>query len=256
MSKSGKYYLPQIKMPFDQIFNELNNENIKYYELQLNPNILIPSQPFVFSHEVENFNNKPNIDPIFTDKDLKIIDGHNRCINCINNNKQINVIKLDADFLSACRVLNKIQDLFDHKKEVAEDKENNMEFLERIEQTKVDPDQPKEEPVKIIAYRKEKINPKSIIGNFFSLQPLADASKFEIEFDNLLDVKSLGLDFKDGQNPVDMLAKTWFPHLDFEKLAVENNTDSIKLKNRAVADKARKMNFDGIQYSDKLIQGL
>lgn len=247
-------FLPQVSAPYTEVVNNLASDGVGHEVMSIDPNELKPIQGITLSHNVE----KVNLDdekPIWISKDMEVLDGLHRMTKAIFQNRPIRCVKIDLNSKDACRVLNKIQDLYDHKKEVETDKENNMEFLEKIDKPNIDPEI-KEEPVKIIAYRKEKINPKSVIGNFFSLKPLNGANKYEIEFDNLLDVKSLGLNFMDGQNPVDMLAKTWFPHVNFEKLAEENATDSMKLKNRAVADKARKMGFDGIQYSDRLIQGL
>jgi hypothetical protein len=81
-------------------------------------------------------------------------------------------------------------------------------------------------------------------------------SKYEIDFENLLDTNSLGVTYKDGQEPVDILAKNWFPNINFEKLGKEHNTSSINIKNKAVAKKAKKMGYDGIKYGDTIIQGL
>ena len=88
------------------------------------------------------------------------------------------------------------------------------------------------------------------------LKPENGYTKYEIEFDNLLDANLLGLTSKDGQLPVDMLAKIWFPNINFEKLSEQYQIPVINLQAKAITTKAMNMGYDGIKYSDKLIQGL
>jgi hypothetical protein len=95
-----------------------------------------------------------------------------------------------------------------------------------------------------------------VVGNFFLLKPVEGFDKYEIEFDNLLDLHSLGVTYKDGQEPLDIMAKIWFPHINFEKISEEYGMPSINLKNKAIAEKAMVLGFDGIKYGDTLIQGL
>ena len=72
----------------------------------------------------------------------------------------------------------------------------------------------------------------------------------------MLDADELGVAYNTDQNPVDIMSKVWFPNINFEKLSESYNTDVINLKNKAVAEKAMAMGYDGIKYGDKLIQGL
>ena len=71
-----------------------------------------------------------------------------------------------------------------------------------------------------------------------------------------MDTNALGVSYKDGQEPIDILAKSWFPNINFEQLSTQHNTTSINLKTKAVAEKAMKMGYDGIKYGDSIIQGL
>jgi len=66
----------------------------------------------------------------------------------------------------------------------------------------------------------------------------------------------LGVAYKDSQTPTDILAKIWFPNVNFEKISKQYNLSSDNLKNKAIAEKAMKMGFDGIKYGDAIIQGL
>jgi hypothetical protein len=174
----------------------------------------------------------------------------------------------------ACRVLNKIQDIYEYEQKqqmeeiVGNDYINNdnqadsgvsdSEFLASLEEDNlnVQSGETSTNQKTIIGYRKDPINEKSVVGNFFSLKPIEGFNKYEIEFDNLLDTHSLGIAYKDSQEPTDILAKIWFPHVNFEKISKEYNMSSTNLKNKAVAEKAMHNNFDGIKYGDTLVQAL
>ena len=77
-----------------------------------------------------------------------------------------------------------------------------------------------------------------------------------MNFENLLDTDDFGIHYKEGQIPAEMLAKAWFPHVNFEKLSEEYSVPALSLKNKAIAEKARTLGYDGIKYGDTLIQGL
>ena len=44
--------------------------------------------------------------------------------------------------------------------------------------------------------------------------------------------------------------------MNFEKLSEEYDIPSLNLKNKAIAEKAQTLGYDGIKYGDTLIQGL
>ena len=95
-----------------------------------------------------------------------------------------------------------------------------------------------------------------MFGNFFMIKEQPGWDKYEIEFDNLLDTTGMGVAYKDSQEPVDILAKSWFPNVNFEKISKKYDVPAINLKNKAVAEKAMKMGYDGIKYGNEIIQGL
>lgn len=181
-------------------------------------------------------------------------------------------VMVKLSFNDACRVLNKIQDIYDYEisrqlEEVemgsainyyGDDENQRSDFLSNLEEdnNNVQTETPNVNQQTIIAYRKEPIKENSVIGNFFTLVPANGYSKYEIEFSNLLDTDSLGIAYKDGQHPVDILAKIWFPHVNFEGLGKNYNMPSANIKNKAIAEKAMSLGYDGIKYGETLIQGL
>jgi hypothetical protein len=255
-NKYKPIWLPQVSSPFSIILDKLGDEGIGYELMNVNPNQLLPSQPFVFSDDVNYFDD--NNDPIWASNDMKVIDGHSRLVNKLQNNKNIDIIKIGLSHKDACRVLNKIQDIIEYDdklKNETDDTFNNNDISSLIEND--DNGNSFEGNKKtLIGYRKNEINETSGVGNFFMLTPTEGYGKYEIEFENLLDTSELGLVFKSGQNPVDILCKVWYPNINFDELSNKNSVDVNKLKNKAIVAKAKKYGFDGIKYGEKLIQGL
>lgn len=263
MSNIAPYHLPQISAPINYILNKLDKEGVTYEILDINPKILKPNQALVFSDIVSKINSE-NINPIWISKDNEILDGHHRYLKSIMNKKSIKCVKIGLNNKDAIRILNKIQDIYDYEKQqqieevVMQDAINSddgdistNEFLSMLESAEM----PKGNGSKIIAYRQKPITENSIVGNFFLLEPIEGYDKYEIDFDNLLDTDDLGVEFGD-RNPIDVLANTWFPNVDFKKLNAPFVHSPIDLKNRAIAEKANQLGYDGIKYGNKLIQGL
>ena len=266
-------FLPQMNAPLDYVLQKLDEEGIGYKIIEVDPNELQPSQGITFSDEV----GKANVDdmnPIWLSSDMKVLDGHHRMVRAMLDGIKLKGVQIDLGDRDANRILNKIQDIWEYEQArgmeevVAQDPindENQMdsgvsqsEFLSSLEEDNLalQSEAPSTNQTTVVAYRKEPIKENSVIGNFFTLKPMEGYSAYEIDFDNLLDTTALGVTYKDGQQPVDILAKSWFPHVNFEKLGTQYNTPSINLKNKAVAEKAMKMGYDGIKYGDTLIQGL
>jgi hypothetical protein len=273
MSRISPKYLPQVGAPIDLIFEKLIENDCEYMNIQMNPNELQSSQPFTLSDDVHTAVND-DMHPIWIDNEMKIIDGHHKWVKALLDNTPIFVVKLSMDFKNAARLLNKIQDIYEYEQhqgmeEVEAQDAINMdnqadsgisdsEFLNTLEEDNLNAqsgDTSTNGQV-IIGYRKDPIKENSVIGNFFMLKPVEGFDKYEIEFDNLLDVHSLGVVYKDGQNPIDILSKVWFPHVNFEKLSQQYNMPVENLKCKAIAEKAVKMGYDGIKYGDTLVQGL
>lgn len=271
-------HLPQVNMPYQEVLEKLDDEDIEYSLQKIEPNELESSQGIVFSDEVSGIELNDN-NPIWVAGGNKVIDGHHRWIKSIQDNKPILCVVIDLHDRDACRLLNKIQDINDYEKNLnieellsvhrsindknsiesdndAIESNDNDDFLSLIEDTNIQDDDYIGNNKILFAYRKEPVKEESVVGNFFSLTPIDGYSKYEIEFDNLLDTSEIGIVYKDSQNPIDILAKTWFPHINFEKIGEEFNLTTDKLKMKAVSEKAKKLGFDGIKYNDKIIQGL
>jgi len=267
------YFLPQMSMPADEIVGKLDEEDIDYDYIQVEPSELNPSQGFTFSDDV----GKSEIDdmnPIWLDQDNNVLDGHHRWVKASLDGVPLKAIKINMNNKDACRLLNKIQDVFDYtqqqrmEEEVAQDvlNANNQanggvsynEYLQTLEEDNilVQQEKPSKNDQVLIAYRRDPIKENSVIGNFFTISPIEGFAKYQIEFDNLLDTNALGVQFKDSQIPAEVLAKIWFPHVNFEKLSEEYDVPALNLKNKAIAEKARHMGYDGIKYGDTLVQGL
>lgn len=273
MSRMSPYYLPQISMPVDEVVKRLDEEGIDYDYIQVDPHELNPSQSFTLSDDVEKAELSDK-NPIWLDQKQNILDGHHKVVKAMLDNVPIIAVKIDMDFKDACRLLNKIQDIYEYEEKqqmeevVAQDiiNSNNeanggvsdSEFLASLEENNlsVQTEAPSKNQQTLIGYRREPLKENSVIGNFFTLIPAEGFDKYEIEFDNLLDTHQLGVTYKDGQEPVDILAKIWFPHINFEKLSEQYNVPAINLQNKAIAEKAQTMGYDGIKHGDKLVQGL
>ncbi len=266
-------YLPQISMPYETVLQKLDEEGVEYELIELNPSEdddINVSQGVTFSDEVE-ICKLSDTNPIWlAGENMNICDGHHRYLKALIDNVPLKAVKLNLNEKDACRLLNKIQDIYEYEQSRGlEEVEmqgainyyggDENQFLNILEEDnlslKPSGDTDTNSKV-IIGYRKDPIKENSVVGNFFLLKPVEGFDKYEIEFDNLLDLHSLGVTYKDGQEPVDIMAKIWFPHINFEKISEQYGMPSINLKNKAIAEKAMKLGYDGIKYGDTLIQGL
>jgi hypothetical protein len=273
-------HLPQISAPYTYVLDQLKKENVGYQVMTVNPSELEPSQGIVFGNEVAEID-PFKAEPIWVSKDNKILDGHHRYASSLSKNLPIKAIKIMVEDKEGCRILNKIQDIYDYKQEndvdevVGQDQINadnqkdsgvsSSEELSQLEaETKTDDrqvinsslDELTTNKQMIVGYRNKPLNKKSEIGNFFIIEPKDGYEKYEIEFENLLDTSKLGISF-DNKNPVESIAKIWFPNVNFEQLSKQHSTNENAITkeniiNRAVAKKAKTMGFDGILYNNIL----
>jgi len=275
MLKNGRpYHLPQINQQYTTVLQKLDEENVDFEMVKLEPSEndgIEPSQKIVYSNEISGVNLDDN-NPIWIagGGGLNICDGHHRYFKAMFENKPILAVKLNIDFMDACRILNKIQDIYEYEESQGLEEvqvqdainfygEDENQFLNSLEEDNLNSEteeKPNKNKKTVIGYRKEPINDNSVVGNFFTVEPVSGWNKYEIDFDNLLDTSSMGVTYKDGQEPVDILAKSWFPNVNFEKISKQYDVPSINIKNKAVAEKAMKMGYDGIMYDKKIIQGL
>ena len=252
----------QISTPYNIMIDGLNNNNIQYNEMDINPNVLKQTKPYIVSKYSNNtINDKKN--PIWVDKDLNILDGHYKWVNGLSNNSMVYIIKLNLDFLDSCKILNKIQDIFEYKELqnleeiVSQDtinfyQDDDTQFLNSLESSNMEYDK---NPIVLYGYRKKPIKENSQNGNFFLSSPIDGFDKYQIEFDNLFDMDNNGISYKNGQNLVDILSKFWFPNVNFKELNKESNINSDRIKERAIILKAKSLGFDGIKLNN-IIWGL
>jgi len=266
-------FLPQVNAPLDYVTQKLDEEGVGYDMVEIDPNELEPTQGVTISDEVEKVS-LDDMNPIWMANENKVVDGHHRMVRAMLDEKKMKAVHIKLNERDAARVLNKIQDIYEYEQaqgieEIVSNDVNNefngadsgvsqSEFLSSLEEDNavVQAEKPSPNQKTVIGYRKEPIKENSVVGNFFTLNPIDGFNKYQIDFDNLLDTNALGVTYKDSQQPVDILSKIWFPHINFEKLSEQYNTTSDNLKNKAIAEKAMKMGYDGIKYGDTLIQGL
>jgi len=261
-------FLPQMNAPYDVVLEKLDEEGVGYEVVEVDPNELEPLQGITFSDEVGKVNGD-DMNPIWISENNKVLDGHHRMVRGLLDNNKIKAIRVGLNEKDCCRVLNKIQDIYEYEESQGLEevelqdtinfyRDDENQFLNTLEEDNamVQEEKSSANQQTIVGYRKEPIRDNSVVGNFFTLKPIDGYDKYQIEFENLLDTHALGVMYKDGQQPVEILAKIWFPHVNFEEISKQYNMPSINLKNKAIAEKAQKMGFDGIKYGDTLIQGL
>ncbi|MFW6219959.1 MAG: hypothetical protein ACOC33_03890 [bacterium] len=266
-------YLPQIKLPHEVVMEKLSTDGIDSELVYLNPNEVEPIQGFTFNDKVYNEYDPNDAEPAWVSNNDRILDGHHKFVSALKSKKPFKCVKIDLDEKNAIRVLNRIQDIYEYEEqlnmeEVVSQDIINMEneidsgieedFLKMLDEANIENESGTTEGNQqtIMAYRKGPIKEESIIGNFFIVEPIEGYEKYEIDFDNLLDTNDLGIEYKSGQVPTDVLARNWFPNINFERLSKPFGIPVNNLKNKAIAEKARKMGYDGIKYGDIMIQGL
>jgi len=261
-------FLPQVHAPYDVVLQKLDDEGVNYTNVEVDPNDLSPLQGIVFSDDVGGVD-VDDMNPIWISSDMQVLDGHHRMVRALLDEIPIKCIMMNMNHKDACRVLNKIQDIYEYEQSQGLEEvqvqdtinfygDDENQFLNSLEEdnTALQTESPSKNQKTIVGYRKNPIKENSVVGNFFTLKPVEGYDKYEIDFENLMDTNSLGVTYKDGQDPVDILAKSWFPNINFEKLSSEHSTDAINIKTKAVAEKAMKMGYDGIKYGNSIIQGL
>jgi hypothetical protein len=267
------YWLPQVSAPYTYTLDMLEKEKVGFSIIEIDPEELIPTQGIVDLVKLKPINNG-EIKPIWISAENKILDGHHRYASSLSRGNKQNAIKIDLPAKDAARLLNKIQDIYEYEMEnninevVAQNQINAMNdvsFLEMLESEMADDKEIlHDDNVKIVGkkvnkqkgYRKTPMNEKSSVGNFFLTKPIEGYIEYDIEFDNLLDTNDMEIIYKKDESPVFILAKNWFPNINFSKIAKKHGVSPDALINKAIAEKAKLMGYDGIKYGDIMIQGL
>lgn len=265
------FYLPQLSAPFNIVLDKLDDDNIEYEMREYDPNELNTSQGITLSSNVGKVKLSDDKPIYVAGENNNVVDGHHRWVKALMTNKPIIAIKINKNVNDACRILNKIQDIYEYenKLEMEEvvaqgnindrnDINNDYDFLNLLEKDNIElHDNEKDlNSITIVAYRKEPIKDDSVIGNFFTLKPIKGFDKYEIEFKNLLDTNNLGLNLLDSQDPIELLSKLWFPNINFNEISDKYNIKPINLKTKAITNKATKLGYDGVKYGESIIQGL
>lgn len=257
-------WLPQVSAPFGIVTEMLDKESIPYKLVKVNPKKLKPSQGIIFAEKVSKIDPK-GLKPIWISEDLKVIDGHHRYGCALTHDVPVvKAIQIKLPAKDAARVLNKIQDIYEYEQQkkieevVAQDQINAMQevdFFESLQLDVAETKATKSKKKKMKAYRQSDIKENSTVGNFFMPKQTDGFKEYEIEFNNLLDTDDMGLIMRPDSPPTSTLAKTWFPNIEFEKVAKKYNVRPESIMNRAISEKAKKLGYDGIKYGDVLIQG-
>lgn len=239
------YHLPQLSAPYLYIVDQLAKEDIDCDFRMLGTEELHTCQNVV----VIKANNFPKIKPIWVSSDNYIIDGHHRYVISKLNNMDIPCYRLSVPKEKAIRILNKIQDIYDHEDNKLHDiiKDNIMLDF------KNDPnDMPFKalENVKMRLYRNSPLKEDSTIGNFFTTVKSPDCDAYDVEFDYLMDCSEYG----DGKMGINEIFQHWFSNIEIDKISDLFNLND-RLKYRLVANKAKMLGFDGIKISNKLVLG-
>ena len=268
-------HLPQVRAPYQIVLEKLSENDVDYEITKTDGNEFDASQALTLSDDVNNAI-LDDTHPIWVSNNNKVLDGHHKWVKALSTNTPLIAVKINMNDRDACRLLNKIQDIYEYEQlhgleevrglqntintenSIDSDGSSRMDFLSIMEDanSQIQISEPTLNPKTVQAYRKDPIKDNSRVGNFFLLKPVDGFDKYEIEFDNLLDVDELGVSFKTDQEPVDIVAKFWFPNINFEKLGEAYKTTSNNIKNKAIAEKARRMNYDGIKFGESYIQGL
>ena len=189
------YFLPQVHAPYDAVLQKLDDEDIDYTSVEVDPNDLTPLQGITFSDEVGGVN-VDDMNPIWISSDMQVLDGHHRMVRALLDDIPIKCIKINMNYKDACRLLNKIQDIYEYEEAQGLEEvqvqdtinyygEDDNQFLNSLEEDNI-ATQTEKTPNKnektIIGYRKEPIRENSVVGNFFTLKPVDGYDKYEIDF--------------------------------------------------------------------------
>ena len=266
-------HLPQVSAPYIYVMDQFKKDGVKTKMGKIDPNELQPSQGLVSLDKISDIDPN-NLQPIWTSMDNKVIDGHHRYGCALSHGVDLPFIQIMLPQLEAIRALNKVQDIYEYEEKqrleeiVAQDQINALNEPEvqdylstlQMEMNEIEPPSDGAEKVgkkkrTVKAYRNKPVNDDSPIGNFFSVKPQDGFTKYEIEFDNLLETDKIGLP-SNGKDPFIVLTDAWFPNIKFDKIAKKHKVNPNNLRYKAIFEKAMDMGYDGIKYGDIIIQGL
>lgn len=240
--------LPQISAPYTEVVELLDSDNITYKKMLVDAAKLKPLQAIIYSDNIRDYD-QDSSEPIYVSNERDVVDGHHRLGSAINSNKPIKIILINLNTEDCIKQLTKMQHILEYKNK--QEDEKDVDLIKSI--TEMSTENVGDKTNTITAYRKTPIKDNSTNGNFFDPKQQEGYNKYEIEFNNLFDTDDIGLIFNGETSPVEKLAKTWFPIVNFDKLSSEHSLDKNSLINKMIMQHAKEMGYDGIKYGDVLI---
>lgn len=234
-------WLPQIEAPYHYMFKELKNEGIGVTNDSIDINELNPSQPFIETDKVSSIynsisNGEQSVKPVWVSNDNKIIDGHhNYFASKANGDDKILTIKIDADFNSAVRILNKIMDIYNFNN----DNNKNSQEHELYSDASIDENGEISDKIGVFRFKKMTENDK----------------KYKVSFDHLLELKSDII----GDDPTKYEYNTCMyfePNKNYQKLAMDENVSVEEYCKKYLGELLKKRGYDGVNYNNEIVKSI
>jgi len=263
---ASKKWLPQVEADFGYVKNQLEKDGVGYRVVKKSPKELIPLKNTVKKSKVDIFediiSNEEPIDMIYVDVDNHILDGHNRAYAFMKNPDISNVdcFQILLQYPDACRVLNKIQDIFNYEKNFNVENDDILSFNninpqeESIDENEeLGFDDVNKTPIEIVLYKSKELNRKAKTGDFLITSKKPNFNhEYDISFENMLEIPQEEIEGADL--PTEVIAKKWFQDLNFKDEAVKQALTYEVYISRLVNKKADELGYDGIKYGDNLVQ--
>lgn len=286
MNSVSEVWLPQIKEEnVNEILQELKDNGIIVKSVLVEPNYLKPLQKKVSRHKIDELNeivdNDEYLPKTWVDANNNILDGHHRAYvyQLRPDISKVECFKVFLNSQDACRILNKIQDKIDFKKEYGITEPSTYSMFDPIQKEISSVDSPKaryfgKETEKEIQEEKDltfdDVTNKTC--TLYSVRPFDKGNtsgfimsftkdkgydkEYEILFDKLLNVPKEEMDLYEPF----YLAAMYILDPNFEKdpaMIKKMASDVNKVYSEFIKDRlngfAKRAGYDGINFGDKLM---